>query len=105
MCSHSRQALPLAPDVKNINPNGVAALVKDVDYLVRFVTSLDNAAVLLENLDELQQTVALMQIEHPEDFFDISIRNKKYGRVDTLNGPRILEKYMSPIRVTIPTNF
>jgi hypothetical protein len=34
-----------------------------------------------------------MQLENTDDFFDVSIRNKKFGRVDTLNGPRILEKY------------
>jgi hypothetical protein len=86
-------ALPLSPDVKKINPNGVAALAKDVKYLADFVDSLDNAPILKENLDELQQTVALLYTENPEEFFDISIRNKKYGRVDALNGPRLLEKY------------
>lgn len=50
-------ALPLSDDVKKINPNGVAALAKDVDYLTQFVDSLENAAILKENLDELQQTV------------------------------------------------
>ena len=87
------QALPLSPDVKRINPNGVAALAKDVDYLAEFVDSLDNAQILKENLDELQQTVYLMQTENPDEFYDSSIRNKKFGRVDALNGPRILEKY------------
>lgn len=49
--------------------------------------------MLRENLDELQQTINLMQSENHEEFFDISIRNKKYGRVDALNGPILLEKY------------
>ena len=35
-------ALPLSPDVKKINPNGVAALAKDVQYLSEFVDTLDN---------------------------------------------------------------
>ena len=78
-----------------INPNGVAALAKDVDYLASFVDSLENAPILKENLDELQQTVMLMQTENPDEFYDISIRNKKFGRVDALNGPKILEKYVS----------
>jgi hypothetical protein len=79
--------------VKKINPNGVAALAKDVDYLAEFVDSLENAQILKENLDELQQTVQLMQSENPDEFYDTTIRNKKFGRVDALNGPRILEKY------------
>lgn len=49
--------------------------------------------MLRENLDELQQTVNLMQSDNHEEFYDISIRNKKYGRVDVLNGPILLEKY------------
>jgi hypothetical protein len=80
--------------VKKINPNGVAALAKDVDYLAEFVDSLENAEILKENLDELQQTVQLMQSENPDEFYDTTIRNKKFGRVDALNGPKILEKYI-----------
>jgi exocyst complex component 6 len=72
----------------------VAALAKDVDYLSQFVDSLENAPILKENLDELQQTVMLMQTDNPDEFYDISIRNKKFGRVDALNGPKILEKYV-----------
>ncbi|KAF7955349.1 hypothetical protein BTUL_0043g00620 [Botrytis tulipae] len=85
-------AIPLSPEVKKINPHGVAALAKDVAYLSEFVDSLDNALILKENLDELQQTVYLMQTDNPDEFFDISTRNKKFGRVDALNGPKILEK-------------
>lgn len=86
------QALPLSPEVKKINMNGVAALANDVEYLTEFVESLENAEILKGNLAELQQTVALMQTENSDEFFDISIRNKKFGRVDAMNGPRILEK-------------
>ncbi|KAH6684202.1 exocyst complex subunit Sec15-like-domain-containing protein [Halenospora varia] len=97
-------ALPLSPEVKKINPNGVAALAKDVSYLADFVESLDNAIILKENLDELQQTVHLMQTDNPDEFYDISIRNKKFGRVDAMNGPKILEKLthsvQSPTRTT-----
>lgn len=85
-------ALPLSPEVKKINPNGVAALSKDVSYLSEFVDGLDNAMILKENLDELQQTVQLMQAEDPNEYFDNATRNRKFGRVDPLNGPRILEK-------------
>lgn len=100
-CSYARnlltisspKALPLSPDVKKINPNGVAALAKDVDYLAEFVDSLENAPILRENLDELQQTITLMQTDNPDEFFDVATRNKKFGRVDAMNGPRILEKY------------
>lgn len=93
------QAQPLAPDVKTINPNGVAALAKDVEYLTQFVDSL-NVPILRENLDELQQTVQLMQAENADEFYDISTRNKKYGRVDAMQGPSLLEKYDSfPVEV------
>jgi len=71
------QALPLSPDIKKINPNGVAALAKDVDYLSKFVDSL-GVPILRENLDELQQTICLMQAENTDEFYDISTRNKKY---------------------------
>jgi len=89
--------------VKKINPNGVAALAKDVEYLAEFVDSLENAPILRENLDELQQTVYLMQTENPDEFFDISTRNKKFGRVDALNGPKILEKLTHTVQ-NLPRN-
>ncbi|KFX90216.1 hypothetical protein V495_01967 [Pseudogymnoascus sp. VKM F-4514 (FW-929)] len=102
-------ALPLSPDVKKINPNGVTALAKDVDYLAEFVDSLENAPILRQNLDELQQTVNLMQTDNPDEYFDISTRNKKYGRVDPMNGPKILEKLtysvQSPIKNDRLANF
>jgi len=34
-----------------------------------------------------------MQAENSEEFYDVSTRNKKYGRVDAMNGPVLLEKY------------
>lgn len=87
------KALPLSPEVRHINGHGVFALAQDVNYLTEFVGSLENGQMLRENLDELQQTVNLMQSDNHEEFYDISIRNKKYGRVDVLNGPILLEKY------------
>jgi hypothetical protein len=79
--------------VKKINPYGVMALAKDVEYLAEFVDSLE-VPILRENLDELQQTVQLMQSDNADEFYDISMRNKKYGRVDAINGPVLLEKYV-----------
>lgn len=73
----------------------------DVAHLTDFVSKLENAFMLEQNLDELQQTVALMQSENHEEFYDISIRNKKYGRVDATNGPLLLEKYVS-LRLIFP---
>jgi hypothetical protein len=67
------------------------ALAKDVEYLFQFVDSL-GVPILRENLDELQQTVHLMQADNTDEFYDISTRNKKYGRVDAINGPILLEK-------------
>ncbi|KAF4767094.1 hypothetical protein HAV15_009253 [Penicillium sp. str.  len=90
-------AQPLSPDVKKINPNGVAALAKDVEYLAEFVDSL-NVPILRENLDELQQTVQLMQADSADEFYDISTRNKKYGRVDAMQGPILLEKLTRSIQ-------
>ncbi|KAI9718974.1 MAG: hypothetical protein M1812_003859 [Candelaria pacifica] len=85
-------SLSLSPEVKKINPNGVAALAKDVRYLAEFVDSL-GVPILRENLDELQQTVNLMQAENSDEYYDASTRNKKYGRVHAMNGPLLLEKY------------
>ncbi|KAK4238587.1 exocyst complex subunit Sec15-like-domain-containing protein [Achaetomium macrosporum] len=96
-------ALPLSPEVKKINPNGVAAMALDVEHLTSFVSKLENAFMLEQNLDELQQTVALMQSENHEEFYDISIRNKKYGRVDAMNGPILLEKLTQTVESTSRT--
>ncbi|CAI4211422.1 unnamed protein product [Parascedosporium putredinis] len=91
-------ALPLSPEVKHINPHGVAALAKDVQYLTAFVDHLENGEMLKENLDELQQTINLMQSDNHDEFFDVSTRNKKYGRVDAMNGPILLEKLTSTVQ-------
>lgn len=87
--------------MKRINPNGVAALAKDVRYLTEFVDTLGNP-ILRENLDELQQTIALMQADNSDEYYDVSTRNKKYGRVDAMNGPLLLEKY---VPWCIPTGY
>lgn len=85
-------ALPLLPEVKTINPNGVAAIAKDVAFLVEFVKGLENAAMLQGTLEELEQTVALMQTDNQDEYYDIGLRNRLYGRVNALNGPKLLEK-------------
>ncbi|KAI1331318.1 exocyst complex subunit Sec15-like-domain-containing protein [Xylariaceae sp. FL0255] len=90
-------ALPLSPDVKKINPNGVAALALDVQHLTTFVDGLENGFMLRSNLDELEQTIQLLQSENTDEFFDASTRNKRYGRVDPINGPVLLEKLTSQI--------
>lgn len=35
-----------------------------------------------------------MQTENSDEFYDISIRNKKFGRVDANNGIKLIEKYV-----------
>jgi exocyst complex component 6 len=60
--------------------------------LTTFVDGLENGFMLRSNLDELEQTIQLLQAENTDEFFDVSIRNKKYGRVDAINGPILLEK-------------
>jgi len=92
----------LDPEVKKINPNGVSALAKDVRYLTEFVDTLGNP-ILRKNLDELQQTVELMQAENSDEYYDISTRNKKYGRVDATTGPLLLEKYDTPLILCMAT--
>jgi exocyst complex component 6 len=67
-------------------------MAKDVEHLTNFVASLENASMLRQNLDELEQTIALLQSDNHDEFFDVSTRNKKYGRVNAMNGPILLEK-------------
>lgn len=85
-------ALPLSESVSRITTSAVAQLRLDVDELVRYVETLPTAPILLESLDELIQTVALMETDSPEEFYDISLRNKKYRGVDPMKGPVLLEK-------------
>lgn len=84
-------ALTLDESVKRITPSAVGSLATDTQYLVSFVESLNNP-ILMENLDELTQTVALMGTDDSLEFYDISQRNKKYGKVDQLKGAILLEK-------------
>ena len=92
--SHAATAvlqLPLDPGVTKITPAAVRLLDVDVKHLSQFVDSLGNA-ILHENLDELRQTVDLMGTENKEEFFDVGLRNRRYGRVDKVHGAVLLEK-------------
>ena len=77
--------------MKRITPSATATLARDVKYLSDFVDSLMNP-ILQQNLDELQQTTALMQVENPDEFYDVAQRNRKFGRVDPQAGAILLEK-------------
>lgn len=92
ICRSASKSLPLAPEVKRINPNGVQAMETDVRYLTEFVDSLENSFMLRQTLDELQQTVDLMKSGNSDEFFETAVRNKKYPLVNALNGPILLEK-------------
>ncbi|KAF2434753.1 exocyst complex subunit Sec15-like protein [Tothia fuscella] len=85
--------LALDDHVQRISPAAIRLLNNDVQYLSAFVDTLDNP-ILKENLDELIQTVALMQTDNPDEFFDVGQANRKYGRVDRQNGAALLEKYV-----------
>ena len=75
----------------------MAALAKDAQYLTTFVDGLENGFMLRENLYELQQTINLLQSDNHEEFFDIQVRNKKYDRINALNGQVLLEKSVHPV--------
>jgi exocyst complex component 6 len=85
-------SLPLSPDATRLSPYFAQQLDIDISHFTSYVHTLPNNLILLESLDELTQTVALMRTEQPEEFYDISLRNKKYGSVDPLKGPQLLEK-------------
>lgn len=90
--ANSILALPLSAGVVRINPTAVRQLQSDVKFLQDHVSTLPNSAVLLDSLDELRQSVDLMATERPEDYYDVSLRNKRFGKVDPLKGPVLLEK-------------
>lgn len=83
--------MALDDQVPKISPAALKVLTQDVAFLGNFVDSL-NDPILRENLDGLFQTVALMQSENPEEFYDTGIANRKYGRVDRIQGITLLEK-------------
>lgn len=77
--------------MKRITPAAVQSLATDTAFLSSFVESLNNP-ILMENLDELTQTVALMGTDNTDEFFDVAQRNKKYGKVDPMKGTVLIEK-------------
>lgn len=79
--------------VKRITPAAVQNLATDTAFLSSFVERLNNP-ILMENLDELLQTVALMGTENTDEFFDVALRNRKYGKVDNMKGAILIEKYV-----------
>lgn len=92
--SHAKDAilaLPLDDSVKRITPAAVSALEVDTRYLASFVEGLGDP-LLLDNLDELTQTVALMGTDDVMEYFDVAQRNKKYGKVDPLRGQTLIGK-------------
>lgn len=95
-------SLPLSPQVKAINPNGVAALATDVSYLEEFVSTLPNALLLKDGLDELLQVVALMKLENTDEFYDIAVRNRKFGRIDPIVGANIVSKLTHTVQSLKP---
>jgi hypothetical protein len=86
-------ALPLDGTVTKITPSAAKILDQDVVHLSEFVESIGNP-ILKKNLDQMLQTVALMNTSDPDEFFDVALANKKYGMVDRANGAILLEKYV-----------
>ena len=92
--SHAKDAiltLPLDDGVRRITPAAVSALAVDTRFLASFVEGLGDP-LLLDNLDELTQTVALMSTENVDEYFDVATRNRKYGKVDPLRGQTLVAK-------------
>lgn len=99
--SHAAESilsLPLNDGVKRITPSAVASFATDTAFLSAFVSSLNNP-ILMENLDELTQTVALMGTDNSEEFFDIAQRNKKYSKVNQMKGAILIEKVQEGAQV------
>jgi len=95
-------SLPLNPSIERITTTSISQLSMDISHFRSYVETLPNNSILLESLDELVQTVALMSTDQPDEFYDISLRNKKYRNVDPLKGPQLLEKVVH-VDVRSPT--
>ncbi len=85
-------SLALSDSVTRITSATIAQMDMDINHFRAYVETLPNNFVLLESLDELIQTIALMLTDQPDEFYDISLRNKKYRNVDPMKGPMLLEK-------------
>lgn len=97
-------SLPLSDSVDRITSTTIAQMDMDIQHFRAYVETLPNNFVLLESLDELVQTVALMKTDQPDEFYDISLRNKKYRNVDPLKGPQLLEKVVQVEMGRSPTS-
>ena len=90
-------ALPLDQMTQRISPQAVTAYRLDVNHLIDFVNNLGDPT-LLENLEELRQTVELMSTaaapggRAEEEFFDAEKSRRRFGKVDRANGAVLLEK-------------
>jgi hypothetical protein len=90
-------SLPLDSNIRQISSQAATAYSLDVSHLVGFVEALPKSAVLLEMLEELRQTTALMSLAaegNGEQFFDSSVSGLKFGKVDKIKGAELLEKVM-----------
>lgn len=102
--SNTLLSLPLEPGVRRISSQAATAYTMDVGHLVEFVSSLPEqeqqhqhltTRELLTGLEELRQTTDLISLAAQgkgEEFFDSSISAKRFGKVDKLKGPELLEK-------------
>jgi hypothetical protein len=97
-------SLPLSDTVDRITTTTIAQMDMDIAHFRSYVETLPNNFVLLESLDELGQTIALMLTDQPDEFYDISLRNKKYRNVDPLKGPMLLEKVVQVEMGRSPTS-
>lgn len=95
--SSSTLRLPLDESTMRISPQAVRAYELDVDHLVEFVASLNDAS-LLAGLEELRQTKDLMVASADpngraeEEFFDAERSRKRFAKVDRASGALLLEK-------------
>jgi hypothetical protein len=90
-------SLPLDSNVRQISSQASTAYSLDVGHLVAFVESLPKSDALLQMLEELRQTTALMTLAAEgmgEQFFDSSVSGLKFGKVDKIKGAELLEKVM-----------
>ncbi|KAK4985783.1 Rab GTPase-binding exocyst subunit S15 [Elasticomyces elasticus] len=89
-------SLPLAPSIRRISPQAVLAFRLDVQHLLDFVRGLDSGVLMeMEGLDELRQTADLMQLGSlgkEEEWYDSSVRNRRFRSVDKMNGTVLLDR-------------
>ena len=94
--------LLLSPSVPRINQTATRQLQIDVDFLTDFANSLSatNPTTNPPSTDHstpstltvLSQSISLMNAPDADEFYEIGVRQRKYGAVDPLTGPILLEK-------------